>query len=169
MRIDTQMAPSTGSGEKSLAETLARHPFLAGLRPDHIRILSQNAMRVAYEPGESIFRETDPANRFYLIESGEVLLEAGSPTASPAPIQTLGPGEVLGWSWLFPPYVWLFSARAIEPTTAIYGTRLREHCDDNPELGYELMKRIAAVVIQRLQETRRLYLVAREIHLPAKK
>jgi len=63
---------------------------------------------------------------------------------------------VLGWSWLFPPYNWHFSARAVEPTTAIffYGTRLREECEDDPAFGFELMKRVAAIVIQRLQVTR---------------
>jgi CRP-like cAMP-binding protein len=69
----------------------------------------------------------------------------------------LGAGDVLGWSWLFPPYLWHFDARAATPTTAIffYGTRLRELCDENHDLGYELMKRVSEIVIKRLQATRR--------------
>ena len=66
-------------------------------------------------------------------------------------------GEVCGWSWLFPPYHWHFDARAVEPTEAIffYGTRLREQCENDHDLGYELMKRMASVIIRRLQTTRR--------------
>ena len=73
------------------------------------------------------------------------------------PIQTLTAGHVLGWSWLFPPYYWHFDARALEPTRAIffYGTRLREECEQDPDLGYALMKRVTQVLINRLQATRR--------------
>src|SRR5688500_3306107 len=113
-------------------------------------------MLVCYGPGERIFREGDPANRFYLIESGTVALEARPEGKDLVRIQTLRGGGVLGWSWLFPPYTWHFDARTEEPTTAIffYGTRIRENCEEQPELGYELMKRIADVLIKRLQETR---------------
>ena len=79
------------------------------------------------------------------------------------PIQVIEAGDVLGWSWLFPPYSWRFDARTLEPVKAIffYGTRLREHCEADHDLGYELMKRMAAVVIQRLQATREQLLQAR--------
>jgi CRP/FNR family cyclic AMP-dependent transcriptional regulator len=72
-------------------------------------------------------------------------------------IQIIGAGDVLGWSWLFPPFCWHFDARAVKPTEAIfiYGTRVRELCDEDHDLGYELMKRTAEVVIRRLQATRR--------------
>jgi CRP-like cAMP-binding protein len=72
-------------------------------------------------------------------------------------IQILGAGDVWGWSWLFPPYYRQFGARAVEPTDAIfiYGTPLREECESDQELGYELMKRVSAVMLQRLQATRR--------------
>ena len=75
---------------------------------------------------------------------------------TPAPFQTIGDGDVLGWSWLFPPFYSHFGARALEPTQSIflYGTRLREECKQNYEFGYTLMKRTVAVVIQRLQATR---------------
>jgi CRP/FNR family transcriptional regulator, cyclic AMP receptor protein len=71
------------------------------------------------------------------------------------PIQTLGPGDDLGWSWLFPPYYLHLSARALEPTRTIFfhGTRLREQCEQDHDLGYQLMKRIAEVLIQRLRAT----------------
>jgi CRP/FNR family cyclic AMP-dependent transcriptional regulator len=142
---------------ETVESVIAQHPFLAGLTADQLRTLAGNAMRVRFEAGQSIFREGDPANRFYLIERGNVQLEAHPNDSPDVPIQTISGGDVLGWSWLFPPYYWHFDARAIEPTTAIfiYGTRLREQCENDHDLGYELMKRMAAVVIHRLQVTRK--------------
>jgi CRP/FNR family cyclic AMP-dependent transcriptional regulator len=142
---------------------IAGHPFLRGMKPEHLRVLAGNAMRLELAPGELIFREGDPANRFYLLERGKVALEARQKEHPPELIQELGPGDVLGWSWLFPPYYWHFDARALQRTTAIffYGTRLREQCEESHDLGYELMKRMTAVVIQRLQAARKLLLAAK--------
>jgi CRP/FNR family cyclic AMP-dependent transcriptional regulator len=139
-----------------IARAIAKHPFFAGLKPDHLQALTDSAMRMSYQEGECIFAESDPANRFYLIESGAVSLESHRRDESTVCIETIGPGEVLGWSWLFPPYYWHFDAYALKPTTAIffYGTRLREQCEEDHDLGYELLKRISAVVIKRLQATR---------------
>jgi CRP/FNR family cyclic AMP-dependent transcriptional regulator len=139
-----------------LETALAEHPFLRGMKPEHLRVLADNAMRVRHEKGELIFGEGDPANRFYLIESGKVSVEAARRDGAGTPVQMLGAGEVLGWSWLFPPYYWHFDARAVEPTTSLflYGTRLSEACEKDHDLGYELMKRTAQVVIQRLQAAR---------------
>ena len=83
-------------------------------------------------------------------------MESNRREEAPVAVQVIGPGDVLGWSWLFPPYYWHFDARALVPTTAIffYGTRLREQCEADHDLGYELMKRVTAVVIRRLQATR---------------
>jgi len=147
---------------KPVQEVIAEHPFLAGLKPAHLAMLSANAVRLSYRPGDVIFREGDPANRFYLIERGKVLLESERRDEPSLPIQVIGSGDVMGWSWLFPPYYWHFDARTLEPTTAIcfYGTRLREQCERDHDLGYELMKRMVAVVIQRLQTTRRQFLPA---------
>jgi CRP-like cAMP-binding protein len=145
------------SAMRPVDTVLAEHPFLKGLKPEHLRLLADNAMRMHYQPGELIFREGDPANRFYLIEQGQVSLESSRRDEPAVVMQTIGPGDVLGWSWLFPPYYWQFDARATEPTTAIffYGTRLREQCEQDHDLGYELMKRMAQVIIHRLQATRK--------------
>jgi CRP/FNR family cyclic AMP-dependent transcriptional regulator len=150
-------------GFEAIESVIAEHPFLAELKPAHLRVLSQNAMRVRFKAGERIFREGDPANRFYLIERGKVSLEAHQKDESGVPIQTIAAGDVLGWSWLVPPYYWQFDARALEPTTAIflYGTRLREECSQDQELGHELLKRIAAVILRRLQATRKQLLAGR--------
>ena len=133
------------------------HPFLRGMSPEHVVILSRCSMIADFEPGHWIFREGDPANRFYLIHRGAVALESAKTGQEPVIIQTLGAGDVLGWSWLFPPYTWHFDARAVDRTQAtfFYGTQLREECDQDHALGHELMKRTAAVVIERLQAARR--------------
>ena len=127
------------------------------MSPEHLKILDGASMNAQFEPGEVIFREGEPANRFYLIHSGEVDLEADLDGERIVPIQKAGPGDVIGWSWLYPPYYWHFGARAVQRSTATfyYGTRLREECEDNPEFGYELMKRISQVLLDRLQSTRR--------------
>ena len=139
------------------ANALGEIPFLKGLSPSHLQTLCDCAMKATFATGEVVFREEDTANRFYVILSGTVALEAQQVGGDPIRIQTLGAGEVLGWSWMFPPYRWHFDARALEPVNAIffYATRLREHCEADPELGYALVMCIAQVMVERLQATRR--------------
>jgi CRP/FNR family cyclic AMP-dependent transcriptional regulator len=152
----TTSGKAESSAAKAVASVIAEHPFLRALKPEHLRLLADSAMRMHYKAGELVFREGDPANRFYLIEQGRISLESPRKDEAPVTVQVIGPGEVLGWSWLFPPYYWHFDARALEPTTAIffYGTRLREQCEQDHAFGFEMMKRMAQVVIQRLQTTR---------------
>jgi CRP/FNR family transcriptional regulator, cyclic AMP receptor protein len=138
--------------------TLAAQPFFQGLRSEHLQVLVADAMPAEFKAGEPIFDEGGPANRFYLIRSGTVELQWPIDSEHPPiTIDTVQAGGVLGWSWLFPPYCWHFDARAITPVKAIffYGTRLREQCEADHELGYEIMKRVSAVVVERLQVTRR--------------
>jgi CRP-like cAMP-binding protein len=136
---------------------LAEHPFSQGLSPHQIRLLADCAMAVTFKPGELVFRAGDPANRFYLIHRGTVALEAAVPGRGLTVIQEVGPGEVLGWSWLFPPFYWHFDARAVEPVEAVffYGTPLRDECEVDHDLGYALLKRMSEVVINRLQAARK--------------
>jgi CRP-like cAMP-binding protein len=103
-----------------------------------------------------ILRAGEPADRFYIIRHGKVGVEVFAPEVGPITIETLGEGDVLGWSWLFPPYRWVFDARALELTRAIAldGKCLREKCDEDPRLGYDLMKRFAQIMVERLQATR---------------
>lgn len=137
---------------------LGAQPFFKGLSEPLLAMLVREAMPVEFKADELIFNEGGLANRLYLILSGKVALELPTDLEHrPVPIETIGAGSVLGWSWLFPPYYWHFDARAVTPVRAIffYGTRLREQCETNHELGYELMKRVSGVVIERLQATRR--------------
>ena len=135
---------------------VAAHPFLIGMNRHQIKLLIDCALPTRFTAGQQIFQTGETANRFYLIENGSVALEAVSIGDSPVLIETVGAGDLLGWSWLFPPYHWHFDARALEPTTAIffYGTVLREYCERDPALGYELFKRMSEVMIRRLQAAR---------------
>jgi CRP-like cAMP-binding protein len=146
--------PALGEA-KSLERAVTKHPFLTGMNEKQLKTLAAHAMQVHFEAGELVFKTGDPANRFYLIQHGRVVLESQS-VDSPVPIQVIGDGDVLGWSWLFEPYIWHFNARVLRPTSSIffYGTRLRLLCESEHDLGYEMMKRITQVVIQRLQAAR---------------
>ena len=147
---------NAGTRITPMATRVALHPFLAGMNSSHLALLTDCAMVVHFKPGELIFREGEFANRFYLIESGAVVLESSGGSGNWVVVDKVCAGNLLGWSWMFPPYVWHFTARAIEPTTAIffYGTILREYCERDHSLGYELFKRMSAVMIKRLQAAR---------------
>ncbi|HVY71079.1 MAG TPA: cyclic nucleotide-binding domain-containing protein [Verrucomicrobiae bacterium] len=155
LRHTTGCLDETGS-PPTVEQVIASHPFLQGLKPEHLEALAAVAVRARFAPGQVLFNEGDPANRFYLIESGKIAIESRREGATSARIQVLGAGEALGWSWLFPPYYWHFDARALEDTSAIffYGPQLREQCELDSDLGYSLVKRMAAVMIRRIQFTR---------------
>jgi CRP/FNR family cyclic AMP-dependent transcriptional regulator len=140
----------------NLEADVGAHPFLIGLSEHHIKLLADCAMKTHFAAGGIIFREGETANRFYLIEQGEIVLEATPSGGAPTVIEIVQSGDLLGWSWLFPPYIWHFGARAVKPTSAIffYGTILREYCDQDHTLGYELFKRMSAVMTSRLQSAR---------------
>jgi CRP-like cAMP-binding protein len=141
----------------NLHETILSHGFFRGMKPEHLAVLADCASEVKFKAGEVLFREGEPANKFYLIRGGKLALEAHEPANGTTLVQTLGAGEVLGWSWLFPPFVWHFQARAAEPTEAVSlsGAHLLNVAERDHEFGYELMKRVAQVVIHRLQATRK--------------
>jgi CRP/FNR family cyclic AMP-dependent transcriptional regulator len=146
----------TQTSTEPMATRVALHPFLAGMNQRHLALLTDCAMVVRVNAGEIVFREGEIANRFYLLESGKVVLESAGNVGHPIIVDTVGAGDLLGWSWMFPPYAWHFTARATEPTQAIffYGTILREYCERDPALGYELFKRMSAVMVKRLQRAR---------------
>jgi CRP-like cAMP-binding protein len=141
---------------QQLEAAVAAHPFVLGLSEHHIRLLADCAMQTKFETGHVIFRQGETANRFYLIDHGKVALDSSANDEQPVTIDEIGDGDLLGWSWLFPPYVWHFTARAAEPTTAIffYGTVLREYCERDQALGFELFKRMSEVMTRRLQAAR---------------
>ena len=151
---------------ENLEAEVAAHPFVLGMSEHHVRLLVDCAIRTHFETGQVIFREGETANRFYLVEQGKVLLESSGSGGNAVTIDMIGDGDLLGWSWLFPPYIWHFTARAVEPTSAIffYGTVLREYCEQDQALGYELFKRMSEVMTRRLQSARSRLLDAYAAH-----
>jgi len=148
---------NSNASNEALAATIAEHRLFKDLAPRYLALLTEVAMFKEFAADEVIFREGDPANRFYLVTEGTVALESAPPDGPPVILQTIGRDDVLGWSWLFPPYYWHFDARATEPTKAIffYGTWLRENCERDHDFGFEMIKRMSAIIIERLQATRR--------------
>ncbi len=141
---------------QTLEAILAVHPFFEGLEPKYLQLMTGCASNVRFEAGAYIFREGEAASHFYIIRQGKVALEMFAAQRGPITIETIEAGEVLGWSWLFPPYRWHFDARVVEPTRAITldGVCLRTKGEADHDLGYELVKRVAQIMMQRLQATR---------------
>ena len=140
----------------TLETILSEHPFLKGLAPPHIDLIAGCASNVRFNMGVYIFREDEEADRFYLIRHGLVALDMFVPQRGPVTIDTIQEGEVLGWSWLFPPYRWHFDARALQLTRAVAfdGKCLREKCEKDVHLGYDFVTRFSLVMMQRLQSAR---------------
>jgi len=151
---------------ESLEHILAEHSFAKELDARYLGLLVGCASNVRFDAGQFIFREGEEAKQFYLIRHGKVALELFAAPAGEIQIMTLGEGEVLGCSWLFSPYRWKFDARATEPTLAIAldAQCLRRKCEADHDLGYELLKRFAVMIEQRLDSTRLQLLNAYDTH-----
>jgi CRP-like cAMP-binding protein len=141
---------------QTLDELIAVAPVFAGLDPAWLELIAGCAVNERFPEDALLFRQGEPAERFFLIREGSVALELHAPGRGPLVIETLGPREVAGWSWLFEPHRWAFDGRAVEPTAVIAfdGRCLRGKCDADPALGYALMRRFAATIVDRLQATR---------------
>lgn len=141
---------------KSIEQLLQQHPFFHGLPAADRQLISGCGENCVYSSGEYIARENTPADFFFVIREGRVAVETYMPSHGALCLQTLHDGDIFGWSWLFPPYRWTFDARALEKVRAIRldGKCLRQKCEEDPRLGFELMKRFAKIVAERLQATR---------------
>jgi CRP-like cAMP-binding protein len=141
---------------KDLEALVSEHAFFRGLDPKHLKLIAGCAKNVRFAAGKLLFREGGDADAFYALRGGSVAVELHAPGKPAVTVQTLGEGEILGWSWLFPPYRWQFDARAREEVraTVFDGACLRKKCDADPVLGYALMKRLARLVSRRLEATR---------------
>jgi CRP/FNR family cyclic AMP-dependent transcriptional regulator len=150
------------------APALATHPFLHGMSRDQLGVLAESARDVRFPARHRLFEDDGLASRFWLIRCGHVSLDLHIPGEGPVIIETIGMGELLGWSWLFPPYKWAFGAVAVTPVEAFEfdAAAVREHCAADPELGCELNQRITRVLANRLQATR-IRLIARSGHAAA--
>lgn len=141
---------------ETLEPILAKHPFLKGLEPEHLKILVGCASNVRFNAGQFLFHEGEEANEFYMIREGKVAVQIQGAERGPIIVQTIGEGEVLGWSWLIPPYRWRFDAKALELTRAIAldGKCLRTKSEEDHDLGYELLRRFAGIIVERLEAAR---------------
>jgi len=141
---------------QTLEPLLRGHRFFAGLEPAHLSLLAGCAANEVFPADSFLFREGEPAQTFYLIREGKVALEIAAPGRGALVVQTLGEGEVAGFSWLIEPHRWEFDGRAVDRVRAVRmdGSCLRGKCEDDPRLGYELMRRFAGLTTERLQATR---------------
>lgn len=151
---------------ETLERILAKHPFFEGLAPEYLDLLVGCASNVRFEAGTYIFRQGEEAHQFYLLRQGRVAVEIYAPQSPPIVVETLERDEILGWSWLVAPHYWRFDARVVEMARAIAldGTCLRRKCEENHDLGYELLKRFSRILDQRLQATRMQLLDVYAIH-----
>jgi CRP/FNR family transcriptional regulator, cyclic AMP receptor protein len=140
----------------TLEPILKSHPFFADMEPAHIGLLAGCAANVRFEPGQYIMRLGEDANKFYVIREGRVAAEITPPGRGSIIIETLADGDLLGWSWLFPPYKWNLTARALETVRAIGldAACLRGKLDQDHELGYEVYKRFAKIMQERFTAMR---------------
>ena len=135
---------------------IRQHRFFAGLDEDTIALLAGCARNVIFKPGQYLFHTGEDANEFYLIREGQVALDVVAPGKGAITFQTVGYGEIVGVSWLLPPYRWMHDARAVDQVHAIgmNAACLRGKCDADHDVGYEMMRRFLPVLVSRLQATR---------------
>jgi len=138
------------------SDVLAEHSFFKGLPAPMLECLVADATEARFEAREIVVRAGDAAREFHLIRSGKVAIEIFTPEHGPVVIQTLGEGELLGWSWLVEPYAWNFDAEAIETTEVLKfnAERIRDTWEGDPQFGYQLLRRFVPLIVQRLQSTR---------------
>jgi CRP-like cAMP-binding protein len=141
---------------QTIDQLVAESPVFEGLTHEQLAFIAGCAQNTGFKAGERLFREGDPADTFYLVRKGRVSLSTHAPARGSVVIETLDPGEIVGWSWIFPPYVWHFDARAVDEVRVVSfdGACLRGKCESDHALGYELMRRFAGVMIDRLLHTR---------------
>jgi CRP/FNR family cyclic AMP-dependent transcriptional regulator len=140
----------------TIGELVASHPFMAGLSADDLALVVGCARNTVFQPGDLLCVEGASADTFYLIRRGRVSIDVHAPGRGSIVIETVGPGDVVGWSWLVPPYRWTFDARARDPVGAIAidGACLRSKCLEDPALGFALLSEVTHELLRRLQSTR---------------
>jgi CRP-like cAMP-binding protein len=143
--------------KRSIEERVATSEFFSGLRPDFVQFVAANAKPRSFATGEVLFNYGEPADRFYLVERGHVSVEVAAITGPALELQDLGPGAVLGWSWLIGPHTWSFQARAKNEVELLEfeGHGILARCEEDPHFGYEVLKRFAALMSERLHFARR--------------
>lgn len=136
---------------KTIADSLTEHEFFKDLSQDDLTFIAGCGKRVAFHEGDVIAKPGEPADLFYLITHGQVSLLIDHTPRKPFLFQTLGPDEIVGLSWLIPPYRWTVTAIASLLTRAIAfdGACIREKCEKEPRLGFLLMKHLVSILVKR--------------------
>ncbi|HYA57551.1 MAG TPA: cyclic nucleotide-binding domain-containing protein [Thermoplasmata archaeon] len=132
------------------------HPFFSGMDPQLAKPIVAKAVERLYSAGEVLAEEGTPCEEFFLVYEGKVGLEVGAADRPRLTVQTVGWGELVGWSWLVPPYEWRFEARAVKPTRVVVldAPTVRQALEANPGLGYQFLLRLLPVVAERLENAR---------------
>ena len=138
---------------ETLETIISAHPFFEGLEDNYMKLVVGCASNVRFQSDTYIFKEGNAANNFYLLREGKVALEIFAPQLRPIIVETLQEGEILGWSWLLPPFTWKFNAHATTAVRAISidGKCLRKKCEENHDLGYEILNRFSKIIALRLE------------------
>ena len=140
---------------ESFEKILGGHPFFADLDPGVLELLVGCASNTVFKAGSFLFREGQPADQFFVVREGRVAVEIYRSVGGPLTVETVSGGEVLGWSWLFPPYKWHFDARAVTAVRALAfdAACLRKKLEADKAVGFEVVRRFASVAVQRLEAT----------------
>ncbi|MCS6851567.1 MAG: cyclic nucleotide-binding domain-containing protein [Gemmataceae bacterium] len=151
------------SNPPGILGAFAQHEFLRGLSERNLMILASGARPLHANPGEYLAREGESARAFYLINAGQVSLGMHTPDGRVVIVQTVGPGEVIGWSWLVPPHRWQFDCRAEDEVQGVMfdAEWLREKCEQDHSLGYQFLKQMIIKIASRLEATREQLLKSR--------
>ncbi len=141
---------------ENLERILSEHPFFSGLDDEFCKLAAGCAKNVRFAAGQFISHEGERADQFFLVRQGRVALQVSAPGRGASTFLTLGPGEVFGVNWLVSPYLWTYDVKALEVTRAVSmdGTCLRNKCEANHSLGFDVMKRLLPVLIERLHTAR---------------
>ncbi len=141
---------------ENIINSIAEKPFFRDLKHEYIEFLALNSVKKEFNPFDFIFKIGESADHFYLVEKGSVAIELFSSEKGVIRIQTIGEGDILGWSWMLPPYKWHFEARTVEDTTLICfdGKKVLQECEKNQGFGYEILKRYMVVMAERLEASR---------------
>lgn len=139
-----------------LEDQIVQHAFFSDMQREYVELLAGCSRHTVLHAGDYIHREGDEASSFFAIRQGRVAIEVDVPGRGPLVIETLEQGDLLGWSWLFPPYSWRFDARVVELTRAFEfdATCLRGKLDADPVMGYDFMRRFATVFVRRFEAAR---------------
>ena len=141
---------------QSTENYLSAHDFFKGLDSNFIKFLANHTVVRQIKKGDVLFHQGKHADKFYLLRSGQVSLQVPALMGPALEIQVVGEDQLVGWSWLIPPYQWNFLARAIEDSNLLEfdGATILSHCEEDPKFGYELYKRFATMMSERLNAAR---------------